>query len=665
MERIINVNELDDSQKQALVCMYYAMLPKTDIRYKQRMNDWSVLEKRFGTKKTTYKNAKDAFDFYFPDNGRKGWNDERDLRRRGIAYQEVYELYKDCSADTLEQAVRTIINEYQQEETTFVSMKCGFPQTVHRVLAGDENITIDGVYTLKEELICGKIVFVTLGGDTGKSEVDWIPGFVGIAHVIKEPYDFGYNGKEKYFKFDIEVDCVFEKPFKREDFLAYRDAYDAPYIGPELSRDPSQALSTLEMVKAVAVIRAVLDEFPELLEQFNEIFSKEFMDRVLGAVTVMIPTAVRFGESKEEAVNTIHEEMDMENEPSEEEEMERRPYVEPNYYTGCSRINKDTKKEYAHNRIVFGAPGTGKSFILDKEQFDLISDGGECERVTFHPDYSYAHFVGTYKPVPTKNGISYEYVPGPFMRTYVRAIENGRSENKEDIKPYLLLVEEINRANVAAVFGEVFQLLDRDDRNASQYPVKPSEDIKAFLAKELGGYPDDYTELKIPDNMYIWSTMNSADQGVFPMDTAFKRRWNFEYIGINNNDSEIEDYYLVCTQSIPAYKVKWNELRKAINDTLSSRDYKINEDKLMGPFFVSKTVLKDTDAFCDVFKSKVIMYLFEDAAKQRRGLLFDGCNEETKTKYSSICEDFDSRGIDIFCKEIRDKVKKEFLNEPQ
>ena len=120
------------------------------------------------------------------------------MRRRGVAYQEVYELYKDCSADTLEQAVRTIINEYQQEETTFVSMKCGFPQTVHRVLAGDENITIDGVYTLKEELICGKIVFVTLGGDTGKSEVDWIPGFVGIAHVIKEPYDFGYNGKEKY-----------------------------------------------------------------------------------------------------------------------------------------------------------------------------------------------------------------------------------------------------------------------------------------------------------------------------------------------------------------------------------------------------------------------------------------------------------------------------------
>lgn len=663
MEQEINISELDDSQKQALVCMYYAMLPKTDSRYKQRMDDWSVLEKRFGTKKTTYKNAKDAFDFYFPDNGRKGWNDDRDLRRRGAAYQEVYDLYKDCSVDILEQVTRKIINEYKQEEATFVSMKCGFPQTVHSILSGDKNITVDGVYTLKEELIVGKIVFVTLGGDTGKSEVDWAPGFIGIAHVIKAPYDFGYNGKDKYFKFDIEVDCVFKKPFKREDFLAYKDAYDAPYIGPELSRDPSQALSTLEMVKAVAVIRAVLDVFPQLLEEIGKIFSGEFMNRVLGAVTVMIPTAVKFGESKEDAVNTIHEEMDMEEESSEEAKMEYRPYIEPEYYTGCSRKNKDTGKIFAHNRIIFGAPGTGKSYKLNKEQDDLISEGGECERVTFHSDYSYAHFVGTYKPVPTKNGISYEYVPGPFMRTYVKAIENGRTGNKDDIKPYLLLIEEINRANVAAVFGEVFQLLDRDDRNVSQYSVKPSEDVKAYLAKELGGKPDDYRELKIPDNMYIWSTMNSADQGVFPMDTAFKRRWDFEYIGINDNDSKIMDAYLVCKKAEPAYKVRWNELRKAINDTLSSRDYKINEDKLMGPFFVSKKVMDDVDDFIEVFKSKVIMYLFEDAAKQRRDMLFDGCDENTRIKYSAICEKFDEIGIDIFCKEIRTKVKKEYLGE--
>ena len=115
--------KLDDLQKQALVCMYYAMLPKTDARYKQRMHDWEVLEKRFGTKKTTYKHAKDAFDFYFPNNGRKGWSDDRDLKRRGHAYQEVFELYKDYSADQLEKAVAEIIHGYENEEPTYVSMK--------------------------------------------------------------------------------------------------------------------------------------------------------------------------------------------------------------------------------------------------------------------------------------------------------------------------------------------------------------------------------------------------------------------------------------------------------------------------------------------------------------------------------------------------------------
>ncbi len=125
MEQVVNVNDLDDSQKQALVCMYYAMLPKTDARYKQRMHDWTVLEKRFGTKKTPYKNAKDSFDFYFPNNGRKGWSDDRNLRRRGIVYQEIFELYKDYSADQLEKAVAEIIHGYEYEESTFVSMKCG------------------------------------------------------------------------------------------------------------------------------------------------------------------------------------------------------------------------------------------------------------------------------------------------------------------------------------------------------------------------------------------------------------------------------------------------------------------------------------------------------------------------------------------------------------
>ncbi|MCI8556270.1 MAG: AAA domain-containing protein [Lachnospiraceae bacterium] len=664
MVQEINVNELSDSEKQALVCMYYARLPKTDARYKNRMDDWSVLEKRFGIKKTTYKYAKDSFDYYFPDNGRRGWSDERPLSRRGESFQEVYDSYKDYPVDVLEKATVEIIAECKQEENSFVSMKCGFPQTVHNILNGEKNITVDGVYTLKEELTNGKKVFVTLGGDVGKSEVDWKPGFKGVAHVTKEPYDFGYNGKGKYFKFDIEIDCVFKKAFKREDFLNYIDAYDAPYIGPELSRDPSQALSTLDIVKAVAVIRAVLDEYPYLLENFKRIFPQDFMDRVLGAVTVMIPASVKFGENKSDAVNSIYEDMEMEEDAPEEEDMDYKPYIEPEYYTGCSCKNRDTGEEYAHNRIVFGAPGTGKSYRLNCERADLIENGGGYERVTFHPDYSYAHFVGTYKPVPSKAGISYEFVPGPFMRTYVRAIENGRSENKEDVKPYLLLIEEINRANVAAVFGEVFQLLDRDERNVSQYPVKPSEDIKAYLAKELGGQSSDYEELRLPDNMYIWATMNSADQGVFPMDTAFKRRWDFAYIGIDDNDEGIRGKTVILGRKV-VQKVEWNKLRKAINKFLAKQ--KINEDKQLGPYFISKNIVIpqngdeiDRNKFIETFKNKVIMYLFEDAARQKRASLFEGCFQKS-SRYSEICHEFDEKGLGIFNRDIQIDTKPEDL----
>ncbi|MDV5105909.1 AAA family ATPase [Clostridium perfringens] len=198
-----------------------------------------------------------------------------------------------------------------------------------------------------------------------------------------------------------------------------------------------------------------------------------------------------------------------------------------------SKVSEDFTNEYncnmessstidkPYNRIIFGAPGTGKSNKLENEKGVF---GDNFERVTFHPNYSYSQFVGTYKPVPNKvndkNGaltetITYEYVPGPFMRSLVKAIRSIKSENPT---PYLLLIEEINRANVAVVFGDVFQLLDRKN-GISEYAIETSEDMRSYLLKELGGDLKDYEKIRIPANLYIWATMNSADQGVFPMDT--------------------------------------------------------------------------------------------------------------------------------------------------
>ncbi len=263
------------------------------------------------------------------------------------------------------------------------------------------------------------------------------------------------------------------------------------------------------------------------------------------------------------------------------------------------------------------------------------------ERVTFHPNYSYAQFVGTYKPVTKKYSdkteIEYEFVPGPFLRTLIKAYKTKVN--------CLLLIEEINRANVAAVFGDVFQLLDRDENGESEYPITTSEDLRNFLAKpeNLGGLPENYTTISIPSNMYIWATMNSADQGVQPMDAAFKRRWEFEYLNINNSEKDIDDN--MNQIQFPDQKIDWNQLRHLINNRISN-NYNINEDKLLGPFFIKKRNKTD-EQFLESFKSKVLMYLFEDVCKTNPKLLFAGI-DKTKLYFSDIVLAFDKKGVGIF-----------------
>ena len=336
------------------------------------------------------------------------------------------------------------------------------------------------------------------------------------------------------------------------------------------------------------------------------------------------------------------------------------------------------ESDLPRNVIYFGAPGTGKSFNLNKDKDIKFSSEIDYERVTFHPDYSYANFVGTYKPRPKKDedgnktdDITYEYVPGPFMRSLVNALLNPE-------KPFLLIIEEINRANVAAVFGDVFQLLDRDQNQESKFPIETTEDMRTFLEDELKEAIDndknlkdyllpilneDYSRIKIPSNMFIWATMNSADQGVFPMDTAFKRRWDFEYFGINRDDDLIEHIKV----NLNDQEISWNDIRKAINNELLT--YKINEDKLLGPFFAFNEYVdeeefekiddeKFEENFRKVFKNKIIMYLFEDAAKAKRDLLFSGVKEKTKKNnviYSEVCDIFDTYDLEIFS----DNIKKE------
>lgn len=342
--------------------------------------------------------------------------------------------------------------------------------------------------------------------------------------------------------------------------------------------------------------------------------------------------------------------------------------------------NETADIEVAFNRIVYGAPGTGKSYYLNRESKIF---GSNMERVTFHPNYSYAQFVGTYKPIKKGDDITYDFVPGPFMRVYSQAIQNPD-------KKYLILIEEINRANVASVFGDVFQLLDRNN-GISEYPIGTSEDVKKHLLKELYGEKE-YTDeeknscstMSLPKNMYIWATMNSADQGVFPMDTAFKRRWEFQYIGVNDEEQVevIDEYYIpMCIEN--TYYIKWQDLRSGINNILSGNECKANEDKLLGPFFIAKNALDEMKhikemrekidagieteltlekvrakekAFIKSFESKVLMYLFEDVMKMRPKAIFKGYDQSNgKMIFSEICKAFEREGEKIFGIDLKDK----------
>lgn len=273
------------------------------------------------------------------------------------------------------------------------------------------------------------------------------------------------------------------------------------------------------------------------------------------------------------------------------------------------------------NRILYGAPGTGKSHRLEEEAALLFPDGQLRERTTFHPDYTYAQFVGAYRPTPVYRDaggelmeadgapakpleplIDYRFVPGPFLRMLVKAL-------KDPAHSFLLLIEELNRANAPAVFGEVFQLLDRAADGSGKFPVDLPAEAKAYLAANgiVGG-------VRLPANLYLWATMNSADQGVMPLDAAFKRRWSFEYVPLNAGEDVTAPWAIHL--NFLGGAVPWNAFRSVINGQL--RKHGVPEDRLLGPFFMQPHELASEQAFVN----KLLLYLRDDVVRHDPDLLF-------------------------------------------
>ncbi len=278
------------------------------------------------------------------------------------------------------------------------------------------------------------------------------------------------------------------------------------------------------------------------------------------------------------------------------------------------------------NTIFYGVPGCGKSYKV-KELLGADGEGSkvseaQCKRVLFHPEYSYSDFVGQVMPQTEGERIEYKFAPGPFVEILKDAYDHPRKE-------YFLIIEEINRGNAPAIFGDLFQLLDRRPKKSGEEEgAKPGESEYGIYNRDIlgvlnEGREEPLQEVKIPANLTLFATMNTCDQNVFTLDTAFKRRWRMQRIK-NMFYADKEPFVCVIGQSggkIGERGIIWKEFAEAVNKDilLNCNDGTAAEDKLLGAYFVNEEEIADAQ----VFAEKVLMYLREDVARYDKSQLFD------------------------------------------
>ena len=314
------------------------------------------------------------------------------------------------------------------------------------------------------------------------------------------------------------------------------------------------------------------------------------------------------------------------------------------------------KENRSFQTIFFGAPGTGKSHKID---YDLFKDENGSPigkgikeiseyhkfRTTFHPDYDYAQFVGAYKPKKCVNNITYSFVPQVFAKAYAAAWRLQLSDDAN--KNVFLVIEEINRGNCAQIFGDIFQLLDRDGDGFSQYSIDADCDFAEWLETDEKGLKfvwDKYKEtvgegkLKLPPNLNILATMNTSDQSLFPMDSAFKRRFDWEYVPISFDGKDAANFQI----DVDGTQYSWQKFVETVNEKILTLTE--SEDKQLGEFFIkpdSGNVISK-----DRFLGKVMFYLWNEVCKDeyKNGSFFR-TKDGDKEKYFTFQDLYRDKGL--------------------
>lgn len=308
--------------------------------------------------------------------------------------------------------------------------------------------------------------------------------------------------------------------------------------------------------------------------------------------------------------------------------------IDQNVHMDALLHNETTKGIIpSSNILLYGVPGCGKSHKVEEEYESKITTEKNKVRVVFHPDYTYSDFVGQLLPVlkevenaqgVKEEKLQYEFVPGPFTKIIKTAYEEPNQQ-------CLLIIEELNRGNAPAIFGEIFQLLDRNDNGESKYGI-----YNADIAKyAYGGLPENQgiainvianTPIKLPPNLTIVATMNTSDQNVFTMDTAFQRRWQMKHIPNRFTGESLDEKTINhVAKHLPNSEISWGVFAQTINKKMHTANLGFGgtEDKSLGVYFATDNDLDDAERFAE----KVLKYLWDDAFKLGRKELFNDCSQ--------------------------------------
>ncbi|RJE78532.1 AAA family ATPase [Paracoccus sp. JM45] len=602
------------------VCLFLAQSgdPHAELGFATRSTAFESIGARFGVPKNTVKNIRDTFD-RFTDSGRVGW-EKKELPPR---FKTIFDQYTDIEREELRDISRKILSseweklgkedgemeELAEQLETFpiseipdalpdldecqrLSKERASKIPVERICAPSPEVWEQIVALYKAEVPNDKVVVVgdsSMSIETGKDKSLTISAQEFPRCWAVRPYVLGI------LKYEEKIDDLAKA-------LGFPNRGSGRGKEEVFKKLPSNTWETDISPQDVAAIKNTVRNKLALNVEEQERFLKFLADDKWSGVSKTLergdwPVAAIVGVGNWLAnASTRRGELSIALAKSDAFE----ELMQLSGSTGETTVMPTDKASLpalkgGENVIFYGAPGTGKSNRV-KEKIEEAKK--KPFRTVFHPDLQNSDFFGCLKPQMDGKRVRYGFSPGPFMKALVEAY-------KTPGEPVFLVIEELNRAAAAAVFGDLFLLLDRDDDGKGEYDVSfPSTESEAWFNAQTGVA---HQELLLPSNLFIYATMNSADQGVYPIDTAFRRRWRQEYLPLDYDKGPDGDVSYVDAAG-NRHALAWREFVKLLNKHLtSSLTLDIAEDRLLGQWFVKKKELDGHGV-----PEKVLLYLWDD-----------------------------------------------------